>query len=124
MAGVIGGIANKAGLALRPGTPRSGIVMAATGVSMRTFLETYLGEDLPANRTGGGVQVHDIPLGRRRRGRDKVIDTSPSAVAEDAHIELQDASGVWRRASTTRADLQVIRRRMEELKASNPTKRV
>jgi hypothetical protein len=92
---------------------------------VRTFAETFY-EGASACRTGSGVAGIDKPLLGTRRSRRRLGYASPSLkLSEDtAHIERQDASGVWRRVSTTRNDLQYILKRMQEVKASFPHMRV
>jgi hypothetical protein len=89
-------------------------------MTVRTFAETFY-EGASACRTGSGVAGLGTRRSRRRLGY-----ASPSLkLSEDtAHIERQDASGVWRRVSTTRNDLQYILKRMQEVKASFPHMRV
>jgi hypothetical protein len=74
---------------------------------IRTFAETFY-EGAPGCRTGSGLAGVDKPLLGTRRSRRRLGYASPSLkLSEDtAHIERQDASGVWRRVSMTHNDLQ------------------
>jgi hypothetical protein len=85
-------------------------------MTVRTFAETFY-EGASACRTGSGVAGIDRRLGTKRSRR-RLGYASPKLTEDVAHVERQDSSGMWRRVSTTRNDLQYILKRMQEVKAS------
>jgi|SRR5262245_15830367 hypothetical protein len=83
--------------------------------------------DIPANRTGASVAGVDKPFGKKRAPVRRLVSFEEAyygLLDEDAHIELQDFSGVWRRVDTTKNNAQFILKRMQEIKRSYPLFRV